>query len=394
VTVTHLHIDASADYQHPDYASAFFDNNWFTGEHARANVQSGHSGYVPVFLSQIPSLMSKGIVPVDVALIQISPPDALGYCSLGVSVDVSIDAVYNAKKVVAHINPNMPRTHGDGVVHISSLDHIYYEPVPIPLAKVPVLSDVEVQIGRNVANLIQDGDCLQMGIGAIPDAVLKTLSDRKNLGLHTEMFSSSVVDLLKKGVINNSQKASSRGISVVSFCRGDQELYDFIHDNPSIQFRRTAYVNDPRIVAAQKNMVAINSAIEIDLTGQVCADSIGPKIFSGIGGQMDFMAGAGLAEGGRPIMALPSTTRKGASRLVAALAPGAGVTTTRGHVHYVVTEYGTAFLFGANLQQRLQRLLEIAHPDHRQQLERDFHDLYQWNGDWKRWYGFHEPPKK
>ena len=311
------------------------------------------------------------------ALIQVSPPDAHGYCSLGTSVDIARSAVDTAKIVVAQVNPNMPRTHGDGFLHTSKIHALVWDETKLPEVDYSqkVSSSVE-RIGRNVASLIEDGACLQMGIGVIPDQVLKNLTRHKNLGIHTEMLSDGVIPLIENGVINNSQKKLNIGRSVTGFMAGTRKLYDFVNDNPAIRVMDISYVNDTSNIRKNPRATAINSAIEIDLTGQVCADSIGTYQFSGIGGQMDFMRGASLSENGKPIIALPSVTSKGISRIVPFLKEGAGVVTTRGHVHWVVTEFGIVDLFGKNLKQRAKALMRIAHPDHREALEKAFHSRF------------------
>ena len=355
----------------PEFADSFKINSLFVSASIRDAVNEGRADYVPVFLSEIPDLFNQNILPVDVALVQVSPPDKHGYCSLGVSVDVARSAVNNAKHVIACINPNVPRTHGDGLIHINQFDSMVYCESPLYEARYgDRVGPTEIKIAGHVAGLIEDGATLQMGIGAIPDAVLRTLVNHKNLGMHTEMCSDGVIDLYDKGVINNKCKQIHPNKGVSAFALGTRRLYDFVDDNPAIQFLDIDYVNDPHIIRRNDKMVAINSAIEIDLTGQVCADSIGTYQYSGVGGQMDFMRGAALSKGGKPIIALPSRTHKGVSRIVSFLKSGAGVVTTRAHMHYVVTEYGVAYLFGKNLRQRAKALINISHPDDRENLEK------------------------
>jgi len=355
----------------PEFADSFKINSLFVSASIRDAVNEGRADYVPVFLSEIPDLFNQNILPVDVALVQVSPPDKHGYCSLGVSVDVARSAVNNAKHVIACINPNVPRTHGDGLIHINQFDSMVYCESPLYEARYgDRVGPTEIKIAEHVAGLIEDGATLQMGIGAIPDAVLRTLVNHKNLGMHTEMCSDGVIDLYDKGVINNKCKQIHPNKGVSAFALGTRRLYDFVDDNPAIQFLDIDYVNDPHIIRRNNKMVAINSAIEIDLTGQVCADSIGTYQYSGVGGQMDFMRGAALSKGGKPIIALPSRTHKGVSRIVSFLKSGAGVVTTRAHMHYVVTEYGVAYLFGKNLRQRAKALINISHPDDRENLEK------------------------
>jgi acyl-CoA hydrolase len=343
----------------------------------RQAVQEGRADFVPVFLSDIPDLFRKGYLPIDVALIQVSPPDIHGYCSLGLGVDIARSAVDTAKVVIAQVNPLVPRTHGDGMIHASKITHMVWAEEPLPEVDYGAkLGADELKIGQVIASIIEDGSTLQLGIGTIPDAVLKALGSHKNLGLHTEMFSDGIIDLIQNGVINNSKKRIHPNKTVTGFAIGTRRLYDFVHDNPAIAFLDIDYVNDPNVIKRNPQVVAINSAIEVDLTGQVCADSIGTYQYSGIGGQMDFIRGAALSEGGKPIIALTSRTKKGISRIVPFLKTGAGVVTTRGHVHYVVTEFGIAHLYGKNLRQRAKALISIAHPDDREGLERASFDRF------------------
>ena len=374
VSITNI---GDIDFNKPGFRESFFFNSLFVSENTRAVANSEHGDYVPIFLSEIPRLFRKNILPIDVALIQVSPPDNHGYCSLGTSVDIALAAVETAKIIIAQVNPRMPRTHGDGFLNVKKINALVWQESELP--EVDYSSKINagiIQIGKNVASLIEDGATLQMGIGSIPDQVLRNLFEHKNLGIHTEMLSDGVIPLLEKGVINNSLKKINVGRSVTGFMLGTRKLYDFVHDNPSIRVMDIAYVNDTSIIRRNPKATAINSAIEIDLTGQVCADSIGTYQFSGIGGQMDFIRGASLSEDGKPIIALPSVTSKGASRIVPFLKEGAGVVTTRGHVHWVITEYGIVNLFGKNLKQRGKALISIAHPDHRENLERSFYERY------------------
>jgi 4-hydroxybutyrate CoA-transferase len=380
VELVNLHTEGDAPYLKPEYAQSFRANCLFIAPNARKAVAEGEADYIPVFLSEVPALFYKQILPLNVALIQVSPPDRHGFCSLGVSVDVSRAAVHVADQVVAQINPHMPRTHGDGLIHISQIDYGVEVSDPLPESGAHQLTEVEIAIGQNCADLVEDGASLQTGIGAIPTATLAALGQHKDLGLHTEMFSDGVIDLVEKGVLNGEKKRIHPGKMVSSFVMGSRRLYDFIDDNPLIAMLDVAYVNDTAVIRRNPRVTAINSAIEVDLTGQVCADSIGTKLYSGVGGQMDFIRGASLSEGGKPIIALPSVTSHGESRIVPILKPGAGVVTTRAHVHYVVTEYGVANLYGKNLRQRAKALISIAHPAHRETLEREafarFHVLY------------------
>lgn len=368
VEIVHLHTEGPAPYCAPEYAQSFRVNALFVGDNVRAAVRSGRADYVPVFLSEVPHLFRERILPLDVALLQVSPPDRHGFCSLGVSVDVALAAAQSARRIIAQINPRMPRTHGDGLIHISSLHETVYCHDELPERAPAPLSEVELAIGRNCASLIEDGATLQMGIGSIPNAVLASLQGHRRLGIHTEMFSDGVIDLVERGIITGEDKVSQRGKIVAGFINGTRRLYDFVDDNPQVVMRDIGYVNDTAIIRQNPKVTAINSAIEVDLTGQVCADSIGPLQHSGVGGQMDFMRGAALSAGGKPIIALPASTHRGEPRIVAQLKPGAAVTTTRAHVHYVVTEYGVANLYGKNLGQRAQAMIAIAHPSHREAL--------------------------
>jgi acyl-CoA hydrolase len=365
------------DFNTPQFRERFYFNSLFVSANTRAVANSEAGDYVPVFLSQIPQLFRQDILPIDVALIQVSPPDKHGYCTLGTSVDVAKAAVEKAKIVIAQINPAMPRTHGDGFIHISRITAAVQHDAPLPEVNYgDKVSDSIIRIGEHVASLVEDGATLQMGIGTIPDQVLKNLTQHKNLGIHTEMMSDGVIPLIKSGVINNSKKKLNRGRTVTGFLAGTRSLYDFVDDNPAVRVMSISYVNDTSVIRQNQKVTAINSALELDLTGQVCADSIGTYQYSGIGGQMDFMRGASLSEGGKPIIALPSVTSKGASRIVPFLKEGAGVVTTRGHVHWVVTEYGIVNLFGKSLKQRAKALISIAHPDHQALLEEAYHKRF------------------
>jgi len=371
VEIIHLHTEGSAPYTDEQYKDNFFHNALFVGGNVRKAVNEGRGDYIPIFLSETPILFRKGILPLDVALITVSPPDKHGFCTLGTSVDVSRAAVQTAKIVIAMINPHMPRTHGDGLIHTNSIHYAVHGSIPLLEYSPGIPTDLEMTIGRYAASLIEDGATLQMGIGSIPNAVLAALTSHKNLGIHTEMFSDGVMELVNSGVINGEAKRIHPGKIVASFVMGTKALYDFIDDNPQVAMLDVAYVNDTAVIRRNPRVVAINSAIEIDITGQVCADSIGTYHYSGVGGQMDFIRGASLSEGGKPIIALPSATNKGVSRITPFLKEGAGVVTTRAHMHYVITEYGIADLYGKNLRQRARLLIDIAHPDHREKLERE-----------------------
>ena len=376
VEIVHLHTEGSAPYAQPEYAENFRVNAFFVGSNVRKALAEGRADYVPIFLSEVPALFRRDILPLDVALVQVSPPDKHGFCSLGVSVDVSRAAVQKAKYVIAQVNPNMPRTHGDALIHKEVFYAMVESEDELHLFENPPANDIELQIGRNVASLIEDGATLQMGIGAIPDATLAALTHHKRLGIHTEMFSNGLIDLVERGVVTGEEKRVHPGKIVAGFVMGNRRLYDFIDDNPLVAMLDIAYVNDTAVIRRNPKVTAINSAIEIDLTGQVCADSIGMMQYSGVGGQMDFIRGASLSEGGKPIIAMPSVTNKGISRITPFLKQGAGVVTTRAHMHYVVTEYGVANLYGKNMRQRAYELIRLAHPDHRESLEREAHSRF------------------
>lgn len=353
----------------PQYQQPFHINSLFVSASIREAVNAGRADFIPVFLSDIPDLFKNRILELDTALVQVSPPDKHGYCSLGLSIDIARAAVDSAQQVIALVNPLMPRTHGDGMIHTDRFTKMVLHEAPLPEESYgSKVTDTERTIGQHIAALVEDGSTLQMGIGTIPDAVLGHLGGHKNLGVHTEMLSDGIIELVEKDVINNKYKAVHPNKTVTSFAMGTRKLYDYVNDNPSFAFLDIDYVNDPHVIRRNPKVVAINCAIEVDLTGQVCADSIGELQYSGIGGQMDFMRGAALSPGGKPIIALNSRTAKGIPRIVPHLKEGAGVVTTRGHVHYVVTEYGVAYLFGKNLRQRAKALIDIAHPDDREAL--------------------------
>jgi len=370
VEILQMHTEGNAKYSQDPYQKAFNINSCFVGGNVRKAVNASKGDYIPIFLSEIDKLFRHNILPLDVAFIQVSPPDKHGYCSLGTSIDVTIAALETAKMVVAQINHQVPRSHGDGIIHISKIDAAMYTDEPIFSHDSLEPSDIEEKIGQNIAALVEDGATLQMGIGAIPNAVLNNLNNHKGLGIHTEMFSDGVLPLVKKGIITGEHKRVKPAKIVTCFAMGSKKLYDFIDDNPFVHFKEANYTNDTALIRLNPKVTAINSAIEIDITGQVCADTIGQFQFSGVGGQMDFIRGAALSEGGKAIIAMPSVTKKGVSKIVPYLNTGAGVTTTRAHVHYVATEYGVVNLFGKNMKQRAQALTSIAHPDHRESLEK------------------------
>jgi acyl-CoA hydrolase len=344
---------------------------FFASASNRQLINEGRADYVPMFLSEIPRLFRSGRQPIDIAMIQVSPPDKHGNCSLGISVEATRAACEVATKIIAHINPRMPRTHGDSFIPYNDLDVVYEQPVDLISYPSAPISDINKKIGAHVASLISDGDCLQMGIGGIPDAVLSCLTQHRNLGVHTEMFSDGVPPLVESGVINNSKKKIHQGALVTGFVLGSQALYDFVDDNPNVRFLDIEYVNNIATIRKNQSMVSINSALQIDLTGQVCADSLGDKIYSGVGGQLDFVLGAQLSTHGRSIIAMPSTALRGTvSRMVKHLTAGAGVVTTRAHVDYIVTEYGVASMRGASLIERKKQLIEISAPEFREHLTR------------------------
>jgi len=376
VELVSISTQGSGAFSDEKYKNAFYLNSLFVSANMRKAVQEGRGDYVPVFLSEIPRLFREKLLPIDVALVHVSPPDKHGYCSLGVSVDIARAAIQGAQHVIAQVNPNMPRTHGEGLIHVQELNALVECTDVLPEVIMGGGDEVSKTIGRICAELIPDGATLQMGIGAIPDATLASLIHHKNLGIHTEMFSDGLLPLIEKGIVTNALKRKHPGRIVTGFVLGTRKLYDFVDDNPSVAFLGIDYVNDESVIRQNPRVCAINSAIEIDITGQVCADSIGTLQYSGVGGQMDFIRGASLSQGGKPIIALPSVTGKGISRIVTHLKPGAGVVTTRAHVHYVVTEYGVAYLFGKNLRQRAKALIKIAHPDHREGLEKDYFERF------------------
>lgn len=371
VELVFITVQGDITVDQPQYEGIFNINCMFVSNSIRKAVNEGRADFIPVFLSDIPDLFKKGYLPIDVALVQVSPPDKHGYCSLGVSVDIARSAVNTAKYIIAQVNPNVPRTHGDSLIHTERFTSLVYADEPLPEVDYGIkVGEDELKIGQYIAEMIDDGSTLQMGIGTIPDAVLKSLRNHKNLGVHTEMCSDGIIDLVEMDVINNIKKKIHPNKTVTGFAIGTKRLYNYVNDNPAFVFLDIDYVNDPHVIRRNPKVIAINSAIEVDITGQVCADSIGTTQYSGIGGQMDFMRGAALSEGGKPIIALTSRTAKGVNRIVPFLKQGAGVVTTRGHIHYVVTEYGVAQLYGKNLRQRAKALIEIAHPDDREMLER------------------------
>lgn len=370
VEVIHLLTLGSANYTDPKYSQSFRHNALFIGGNVREAVREGRADYTPIFLSEVPALFQTGHRRVDVALISVSKPDRHGYVSMGIHVDIQRAAVDSAPVVIAEVNPNMPRTFGASTIHLSQIDALVEGDTPLlELQGAAELDEVSMRIGRHVARLIDHGSCLQLGIGKIPDAVLCFLTDKRELGVHTEMFSDGLLPLLQQGNISNRRKKLHPGRTVTSFAMGTKALYDYVDDNPSVLFFASDLVNDPRLICQNDQVVAVNSALQVDLTGQVCADSLGYRFFSGIGGQVDFIRGAAMSRGGKPIIALPSTAKGGSvSRIVPKLDEGAGVVTSRGDVHYVVTEFGVAYLHGKTIRERALALIQIAHPDARGEL--------------------------
>ncbi len=370
VTIQHIHTEGPAPYTDAKYEGIFNTESLFVGANVRPATQAGYADYIPVFLGETPRLIREGILKVDVAIVQISPPDRHGWVSIGTSVDSTRAAIQMAPLVIAVVNPNVPRAFGDAMMPLSDFDVFVEDNTPLIENRPAELSDVERQIGRNVAALVEDGATLQMGIGGIPNAVLAELTNHKNLGVHTEMFSDGLLPLVASGVVNGKNKKIDKGKIVASFLMGSKATYDFVHDNPGVLMMDTGYTNDVATIRQNPKVTAINSALQIDLTGQVCADSLGTKMFSGVGGQIDFIRGAAYSEGGKPIIAMPSVTEKGVSKIAPTLMLGAGVVSTRANMHNIVTEYGAVDLYGMPLQKRAKALISIAHPDHREALDK------------------------
>lgn len=379
IHIYHIHTEGEIPYLNQVQEGRFHIHTFFIGSNLRDQVCSGNADYIPIFLSEIPALFRKKVIELDFALVQVSPPDRNGYCSLGVSVDIARAAVDTAKQCIVEVNEQMPRTHGNSYIHESRIAKAVKREEGLYERKAEKLSDTDFAIGKNVSNLIEDGSTLQMGIGKIPDATLQFLKDRKDLGIHSEMISDGILELIQCGAVTGRFKKKHPGKIVSGFAYGSKDLYSYLDDNPLFEFHDIAYVNDTYIIAQNPKVTAINSALEIDLTGQVCADSIGTSLYSGVGGQMDFIRAASISEGGKPIIAMPSTTRRGGSKIVPVLKPGAGVVTTRAHVHYIVTEYGVADLYGMAIPERVKSLIEIAHPDHRERLAREAYSHFRIN---------------
>ncbi|MBR5610408.1 MAG: acetyl-CoA hydrolase/transferase family protein [Bacteroidales bacterium] len=370
VRIHHLHTEGEAPYTDAKYEGVFFHQAFFVGGNVRKSVQAGFADYIPIFLSETQKLYRSGAVPCNVAMVQVSPPDKHGFVSLGTSVDATLAAIECAEYVIAVVNKHVPRAFGDAMIPMSMIDIFVECDSELEPAHFSEPSDIETAIGNNCAALIEDGATLQMGIGAIPNAVLAQLGNHKNLGIHTEMFADGVLPLVEKGVINGAEKAIDKGKLVSTFLMGSQKVYDFIDDNPMVAMMDVGYTNDPYIIAKNPKVTAINSALQVDITGQVCADSLGTKFYSGVGGQIDFIYGASLSKGGKAIIAMPSVTNKGVSKISPILTPGAGVVTTRQHIHWFVTEHGAVNLYGKSLQERAKLIISVAHPDHREELDR------------------------
>ncbi len=370
VRIQHIHTEGAAPYADQEFEGIFQLESFFVGGNVRRQTQAGYADYIPVFLHETQRLIRDGYLKVDVAFIQVSVPDAHGYCSLGTSVDATLAAVETAACVIAIVNKNVPRAFGDAMIKVDDIDIFVRDDSPLYASEMPPISDVEYQIGRFVAELVEDGATLQMGIGAIPNAVLSMLGSHKNLGVHSEMFSDGLLPLVESGVVNGSNKAIDKGKLVATFLMGSNRLYEFIHDNPGVAMMDVKYTNRVNIIATNPKVTAINSALQVDITGQVCADSIGTKFYSGVGGQIDFLRGASLSEGGKPIIAIPSITTKGVSKIMPILTPGAGVVSTRANIHWLVTEFGAVNLYGRTLQDRAKLIISIAHPSVQEELER------------------------
>jgi len=370
VRIQHIHTEGVAPYAEKEFEGIFQLESFFVGANVRKQTQSGYADYIPVFLSETQKLIRQGYLNVNVAMVMVSPPDKHGFVSLGTSVDATLAAIEEAEIVIAQVNKHVPRAWGDAIISIRDIDYFVEHDAPLYAHAKGSLSDIEIAIGKNVASLVEDGACLQMGIGGIPNAVLAELGNHKNLGVHTEMFSDGLLPLVEQGVVNGKEKQIDKGKIVASFLMGSKALYDFIDDNPMVAMMDVAHTNGIHVIRKNKKVTAINSALSIDLTGQVCADSIGTTFYSGVGGQIDFIRGAGHSEGGKPIIAMPSVTSKGISKISPTLMEGAGVVTTRSNMHWFVTEFGKVNLYGQTLQERARRIISVAHPDHRESLEK------------------------
>ncbi len=376
VTIQHIHTEGTACYADPEFEGVFQLESFFVGSNVRKQTQAGYADYIPVFLSETQKLIRQGYLNVNVAMIQVSPPDKHGFVSLGTSVDTTLAAIETADTVIAQINKYVPRAWGDAMISIKDIDVFVEKDVPLHVHNNAPISDIEQAIGKNVAGLVEDGACLQMGIGGIPNAVLAELTNHKNLGVHTEMFSDGLLPLVESGVINGKAKQIDKGKIVASFLMGSQALYDFIDDNPMVAMMDVSHTNGIHVIRKNHKVTAINSALSIDITGQVCADSIGTTFYSGVGGQIDFIRGAGHSDGGKPIIAMPSVTSRGISKITPTLIEGAGVVTTRANMHWFVTEYGAVNLYGKTLQEKAKLIISLAHPDHREELDRAAFDRF------------------
>ncbi|HLW06006.1 MAG TPA: acetyl-CoA hydrolase/transferase C-terminal domain-containing protein [Marinilabiliaceae bacterium] len=376
VKIQHIHTEGDAPYANAEFEGIFQLESFFVGANVRKATQAGYADYIPVFLSETQKLIRQGYLKVNVAMVQVSPPDKHGFVSLGTSVDATLAAIEHADIVIAQVNKYVPRTWGDAIINTNKIDYFVEHDEPLYIHNNAPLSDVERAIGRNTAALIEDGACLQMGIGGIPNAVLAELGNHKNLGIHTEMFSDGLLPLIHSGVVTGSEKQIDKGKIVASFMMGTQDLYDFVDDNPMVAMMDVYHTNSVDIIRKNKKVTAINSAISVDITGQVCADSIGTTFYSGVGGQIDFIRGAGHSEGGKPIIAMPSVTNRGVSKITPTLLEGSGVVTTRSNMHWMVTEYGAVHLYGKTLQERAKLIISIAHPDHREMLDKAAFERY------------------
>ncbi|MCF6332867.1 MAG: 4-hydroxybutyrate CoA-transferase [Draconibacterium sp.] len=370
VRIQHIHIEGPVSYADPEFEGVFQVESFFVGANIRKQTQAGYADYIPVFLHETQRLIREGYLQVNVAMIQVSVPDKFGYVSLGTSVDATLAAVEKADTVIAIVNPNVPRAFGDAMINVNEIDLFVEDDTPLFAIEPGLISDTDRKIGRYVAELVDDGATLQMGIGAIPNAVLTMLGNHKDLGVHSEMFADGILPLVNKGVVNGKNKAVDKGRMVATFLMGSKKLYDFVNDNPGVAMQDVKYTNRVNVIAKNPKVTAINSAIQIDITGQVCADSIGTLLYSGVGGQIDFLRGASLSKGGKPIIAMPSITNKGISKISPILTPGAGVVSTRANIHWLVTEFGAVNLYGRSLQDRAKLIISISHPEHQEELDK------------------------
>ncbi len=370
VRIQHIHTEGPAPYTNPEFEGIFQLESFFVGHNVRKQTQAGYADYIPVFLQETQRLIREGYLKVNVAMIQVSVPDKYGYVSLGTSVDSTLAAVENAETVIAIVNPNVPRAFGDAMIHINDIDIFVEDDSELITAEPGPITETDKKIAHYVAELVEDGATLQMGIGAIPNAVLSMLGNHKNLGVHSEMFADGILPLVENGVVNGKMKNIDKGKMVATFLMGSKKLYDFIGDNPGVLMLDVGYTNRVSIIAQNPKVTAVNSALQVDITGQVCADSLGTKFYSGVGGQIDFLRGASHSKGGKPIIAMPSVTNKGISKIAPILTPGAGVVSTRANIHWLVTEFGAVNLYGRTLQDRAKLITSVAHPDHREELDK------------------------